>query len=173
MDKTAIILNDQLGRGRSSNTAAIVLLIQRWMKRNHDRHTPSTPAARRNASRKSLAVQPSSKTSWQIINSVLRVIRNGLEVKRIVDDAIDRTSATFNLRDSIEDYRDQAEEAKNPDDRNRAIERGMHCLIRYFHLIVFQAYLDDTDDDDENKYTFESFVKHRPGKSAQCGRADE
>jgi hypothetical protein len=38
----------------------------------------------------------------------------------------------------------------------------MHCLLRYFHLIVFQAYLDDTNRDDENKYTFESFVKHRP-----------
>ncbi|BEI83204.1 hypothetical protein CcaverHIS002_0310720 [Cutaneotrichosporon cavernicola] len=162
MDKTAIILNDQLGRGRSSNTAAVVLLIQRWLKRNQDGHPPSTPASRRNASRNRLAFTPSSNTSWQIINSVLRVIRNGLEVKRIVDDAIDRTSATFNLRDAIEDYRDLAEEAKTPVDRSRAIERGMHSLLRYFHLIVFQAYLDDTDLDDENKYTFESFVKHRP-----------
>ncbi|CAK9780633.1 hypothetical protein CC85DRAFT_329266 [Cutaneotrichosporon oleaginosum] len=162
LDQTAIILNDQLGRGRSSNTAAVILLIQRWIKRSQDSHAPSTPASRRNASRNRLALQPSSKTSWQIINSVLRVVRNGLEVKRIVDDAIDRTSATFNLRDAIEDCRNQAEEAKAPEDRTRAIERGMHCLLRYFHLIVFQAYLDDTDRDDENKYTFESFVKHRP-----------
>lgn len=38
----------------------------------------------------------------------------------------------------------------------------MHCLLRYFHLIVFQAYLDDVNEDDDQKYTFESFVKHRP-----------
>lgn len=162
MEKTAIILNDQLGRGRSSNTAAVVLLIQCWLKRNRDGHSPATPASRRNPFRSRLALTPSSKSSWQIINSVLRVIRNGLEVKRHVDDAIDRTSATFNLRDAIEDYRDKAVEAKTPEERSHAIDRGMHCLLRYFHLIVFQAYLDDTDPDDEHKYTFESFVKHRP-----------
>lgn len=60
---------------------------------------------------------------------MLRVVRNGLEVKRTVDDAIDRTSATFNLRDAIDDYRNLAEEAKSPQDRNRAIERGeLRCM---------------------------------------------
>lgn len=77
--------------------------------------------------------------SWQIINSVLRVIRNGLEVKRVVDDAIDRTSATFNLRDAVEDYRDQAEEAKTPEERNRAIEGGelgrVARLLTYRHAL--------------------------------------
>ena len=38
----------------------------------------------------------------------------------------------------------------------------MHHLMRYFHLLVFQAYLDDTKPDDEGAFTFESFVKHRP-----------
>lgn len=40
---------------------------------------------------------------------------------------------------------------------------GIHSLQRYYHLIVFQAYLDDTRPDDEEAYTFEQFVKHRPG----------
>lgn len=34
--------------------------------------------------------------------------------------------------------------------------------MRYFHLLVFQAYLDDTVPDDETAFSFESFVKHRP-----------
>jgi hypothetical protein len=38
----------------------------------------------------------------------------------------------------------------------------MHHLLRYYHLLVFQAYLDDTDPDEEGAFTFESFVKHRP-----------
>lgn len=38
----------------------------------------------------------------------------------------------------------------------------MHHLMRYFHLLVFQAYLDDTNPDEEESYSFESFVKHRP-----------
>lgn len=134
MEKTAIVLNDQLGRGRSSNTAAIVVLIRRWLRRETDERSPTTPA-RRNASRKSLLTPGTSKTSWQVINSCLRVIRNGLEVKRvsagliladmqIVDAAIDSTSATYNLRDAIEDFRDRAEEASTEAERNRAIEAG-------------------------------------------------
>lgn len=83
LDITAIVLNDQLGRGRSSNTAAIVVLIQRWLRGDKDNRSTMT-AARRNASRKSLLGHGGeSKTSWQIINSCLRVIRNGLEVKRV------------------------------------------------------------------------------------------
>lgn len=128
LDKTAIILNDQLGRGRSSNTAVIVLLIQRWLKQNRagrtgNAHPPTTPR-RRDMSRRRLPGLGQSKISWQIINSALRVIRNGLEVKRVVDEAIDSTSAAFNLRDAIEDFRDQAQEAKTPEERQSAIEKG-------------------------------------------------
>lgn len=122
MDNTAIILNDQLGRGRSSNTAVIVWLIQRWLKQNRQNsHVTTTP--RRAASRKRLA-DGASRTSWQIINSCLRVIRNGLEVKRTVDEAIDRSSSAFNLRDAIENFRDQAQEAKTPEAKQSAIEKG-------------------------------------------------
>lgn len=162
IDKTAVILNDQLGRGRSSNCAAIVYLIQRWMKKN--RKEPTAP--RRTLSRSRMgqpgASAPASRTSWQIINSCLRVIRNGLDVKRIVDDAIDRTSTSFNLRDAIEDARDTATRAKTAEARHAAVDAGMHSLLRYYHLMVFQAYLDDTTPNDETAYTFESFVKHRP-----------
>ena len=35
-------------------------------------------------------------------------------------------------------------------------------MRRYYHLLIFQAYLDDTSPDEEDPYTFESFVKHRP-----------
>lgn len=127
MDKTAIILNDQLGRGRSSNTAAIVYLIERWLRLNRA-HPPTTPLRQRTASRKSLIISGESRTSWQIINSALRVIRNGLEVKRVVDEAIDRTSATFNLRDAIEDFRDRAEQAHTPEEKNSYIEKGELCV---------------------------------------------
>lgn len=162
IEKTAVILNDQLGRGRSSNCAAIVYLIQRWLKKN--RKEPTTPRRTQSRSRMSQppSQNPASRTSWQIINSCLRVIRNGLDVKRIVDEAIDRTSSSFNLRDAIEDARDAAQRAKSTEQRHQAVDSGMHHLLRYFHLIVFQAYLDDTVPDDETAYTFESFVKHRP-----------
>ena len=41
---------------------------------------------------------------------------------------------------------------------------GIYHLRRYFHLLIFQAYLNDRDPEEESPYSFESFVKHRPGK---------
>ena len=124
LEQTAFILNDQLGRGRSTNTAVIVLLIQQWMKKDRqDGHRPGTPMKKRpDTLKRSTTSVP--KTSWQIINSCLRVIRNGLEVKQVVDDAIDRTAVQFNLRDAIDDARTKAEEAQDSEQRARAIEKG-------------------------------------------------
>ena len=97
----------------------------------------------------------------------------------MVDEAIDATAAHFNLRDAIEDFRLKAEEAKDPSEKHSMIERGkclqncwtisnvalgIYHLRRYYHLLVFQAYLNDWRPDDENPYSFESFVKHRPGQ---------
>ena len=85
LQKTAIILNDQLGRGRSSTTAVIVLLIQRWLKRGRESTTaPKTPlrgTSRPGLNRRQTVSAP--KTSWQVINSCLRVIRSGLDVKAV------------------------------------------------------------------------------------------
>jgi hypothetical protein len=94
LETSAFILNDQLGRGRSSTTAVIVLLIQRWMKagRDHMRdshHLPTTPSrskSRPGVSRRKTGAGgagAAGRQSWQIINSCLRVIRNGLEVKTV------------------------------------------------------------------------------------------
>ena len=47
---------------------------------------------------------------WYSID-LLRVIRKGPAVKSAVDDAIDQCSAVFNLRDSIEEARLEAEQA--------------------------------------------------------------
>nr|XP_018260510.1 uncharacterized protein I303_07432 [Kwoniella dejecticola CBS 10117]OBR82668.1 hypothetical protein I303_07432 [Kwoniella dejecticola CBS 10117] len=166
LSKCAIVLNDQLGRGRSSTTAVIVLLIQQWLtsgKMSSSVHslTPNTPSrGRPNVLKKSsLNV---SRTSWQVINSCLRVVRHGLDVKQAVDEAIDATSTQFNLREAIEDTRQKAQEAQDPTVKRKLTEKGLYHLKRYFHLILFQAYLDDRAPDDEDPYSFESFVRHRP-----------
>ncbi|WVF68673.1 hypothetical protein IAT40_003444 [Kwoniella sp. CBS 6097] len=163
---SAIILNDQLGRGRSSTTAVIVLLIQQWLKSGRTAHaprslTPHTPSRGRPAMlKKSTATAP--RTSWQIINSCLRVIRNGLDVKQAVDEAIDASAAQFNIREAIEDARVRAQEASDPETKRKLTDKGLYHLRRYFHLILFQAYLDDRAPDQEDPYSFESFIRHRP-----------
>ncbi|OCF37043.1 hypothetical protein I316_00947 [Kwoniella heveanensis BCC8398] len=166
LNSSAIILNDQLGRGRSSTTAVIVLLIQQWLKSGRTAHaprslTPHTPSrGKTHLLKKSTTSAP--RTSWQIINSCLRVIRNGLDVKQAVDEAIDATAAQFNIREAIEDARIRAQEASDPEIKQKLTDKGLYHLRRYFHLILFQAYLDDSAPDQENPYSFESFIKHRP-----------
>ncbi|WWC73457.1 uncharacterized protein I206_107427 [Kwoniella pini CBS 10737] len=166
LTRSAIVLNDQLGRGRSSTTAVIVLLIQKWLKSGRTSSsvhslTPNTPSRGRPGLLKKPPLD-TSRTSWQVINSCLRVIRHGLDVKQAVDEAIDDTSTQFNLRDAIEDTRQKAQEAKDPATRQKLTNKSLYHLKRYFHLILFQAYLDDRAPDDEDPYSFESFVRHRP-----------
>ncbi|WVQ79454.1 hypothetical protein IAT38_001552 [Cryptococcus sp. DSM 104549] len=170
LNSSAIILNDQLGRGRSSNTAVILVLIQRWIKygqsaRSNTPRTPSKSQSRPPLGRKMTAVgggAAAPRTSWQIINSCLRVIKNGVGVKQAVDEAIDATAAQFNIREAIEDLRVQALKATDPDAKRKLTSRGVHLLKRYFHLLLFQAYLEDRAPDEEEPFSFESFVKHRP-----------
>ncbi len=85
-------------------------------------------------------------------------------VKLAVDDAIDQCAEVFNLRDSIEEARSQAEQATDEQQRRQHAHRGLNNLRRYFELIIFQAYLQSTEPDTiETHESFESFVKNRPG----------
>ncbi|KAG8942418.1 hypothetical protein FRC03_003227 [Tulasnella sp. 419] len=106
------------------------------------------------------------RQSYQVINNLLRVIRRGLHVKEVVDDAIDQCGELLNLRDSIEMYRISAEDATDEKQRRLNIQRGMQNLRRYFELIIFQAYLDATPADTlrnlRSVESFEQFVKNRP-----------
>jgi hypothetical protein len=103
IDQTAFILNDQLGRGRSSTTAVMLLLIQRWLRRGRESaapHTPSRDRSRPGMPRKMTAISPAGgtslhRTSWQIINSCLRVIRNGTGVKRVRADPLGTASDRY------------------------------------------------------------------------------
>lgn len=63
MDSSAILVNDQLGRGRTTRTLVIIKLLQDWLRHGGKHHAPK-----------------SSRPSFAIINNLLRVIRNGFEV---------------------------------------------------------------------------------------------
>jgi hypothetical protein len=139
----------------------------------------------------------SQHKSYRIINSrylppilpdflvkvdVLRIVRNGLNVKATVDAAIDKcASLSFNLIDSIEDSRLKAENASDEKERKKQFNRGMisdfndcedqhepcsgrHNLRRYYTLLLFQAYLDSiTLEDRLNLQTFGQFIEAHPG----------
>ncbi|KAF8577784.1 hypothetical protein K439DRAFT_1417887 [Ramaria rubella] len=168
--ETPIVVNCQLGRGRSTTTSIILCLIQQWLHASHSR--PHTPRTSKRHLLSLATIQPPEEVerpptpayhSYKAINNVLRVVRHGLEVKAAVDRAIDQCARFFNLRDSIEDAALRAEEATDEQQSRRHIERGVHNLRRYFKLVIFQAYLDATPPDTvRDMETFETFVKNRP-----------
>ncbi|KIP04476.1 hypothetical protein PHLGIDRAFT_75887 [Phlebiopsis gigantea 11061_1 CR5-6] len=163
---TPIVVNCQLGRGRSTMTAIVLVLVRKWLEDANRVVVPPTPRLTRSVTLHSFNdTEParSDRHSYQIINNLLRVVRKGHTVKNTVDDAIDQCSEVFNLRDSIEEARNLAEQA--PDERQKRLhaQRGLQNLRRYFELIIFQAYLQTIEPDTMSSLpTIEAFVKERP-----------
>ncbi|KIK55186.1 hypothetical protein GYMLUDRAFT_48165 [Collybiopsis luxurians FD-317 M1] len=169
---TPIVLNCQLGRGRSTLASIILTLIRQWLDAHRPLKTPTSPrlngmfnltmttTATSQAAEKS---SPKSRTSYQIINNLLRVFRGGITIKETVDNAIDQCAVVYNLRDSIEESRMQAEQATDDKQKRAHAQKALHNLRRYFELIVFQAYLQSTRPDTLKDFeSIESFVKNRP-----------
>ncbi|KAK0223506.1 inositol hexakisphosphate-domain-containing protein [Armillaria fumosa] len=165
---TPIVVNCQLGRGRSTLASIILLLIRQWLD---SRRTPQTPhfKLQRTMSVSTMSpIEPPSSSSkhrqsYQVINNLLRVFRKGLDVKNIVDDTIDQCDVFYNLRDSIEENRIRAEQATDEKLKKLHTQKALHNLRRYFDLIVFQAYLQSTElDTMDNFESVETFVKNRP-----------
>ncbi|EJU05109.1 hypothetical protein DACRYDRAFT_93438 [Dacryopinax primogenitus] len=157
-EKTPIVLNCQLGRGRSTNASIIVLLIQRWLHSDYLK-TPLPD--------KSFSLSPNRKKprhhSYQVINNLLRVIRHGVFVKEAVDDAVNTCGQVHNLIDAIEEERIAAEQSTNATEKNVHVHKGLDNLRKYFQLIVFQAYLSSTRPDTlRNQASFGKFVHDRP-----------
>ncbi|KAJ7873158.1 inositol hexakisphosphate-domain-containing protein [Mycena leptocephala] len=167
-NNTPIVVNCQLGRGRSTLASIILLLIRQWLESRRLPTTPTTPMISRKLSVMTMAtvesVEPSrNRHSYQIINSLLRVIRKGLTVKSTVDDAIDRADIVYNLRDAIEEARTRADQATDDKEKRKHAQKGLQNLHRYFALIVFQAYLQSTEPDTRQSFeSIESFVRNQP-----------
>lgn len=165
---TPLVVNCQLGRGRSTMASIILLLIRQWLDAH--RTVPTTPRGpRRRGSLLSMsnateAPEPTkNRHSYQVINNLLRVVRRGPAVKNTVDDAIDRCAIVYNVRESIEESRSRAEQAADEKQKRAHAQRGVHNLRRYFELIVFQAYLQSIEPDTMQDFeSVETFVKGRP-----------
>ncbi|PWY97867.1 hypothetical protein BCV70DRAFT_202357 [Testicularia cyperi] len=226
VERHPIVLNCQLGRGRSTMTAVLILMIVRWLKQSqakyddiqiHEIQDETDPTSASAASRDGVedgdakaTTQPGSERrddgsgpnsgtatpyakeiinadllndrprdsnadetsgtstkrgplSYHVINSLLRVIPKGLEVKRMVDDCIDQCSTVTNLRDAIEESRLAAEDTEDEALRKKRIQSAIHNLRRYFLLIVFQSYLTQTRPDLlEASPSFRTFVTRQP-----------
>ncbi|KAK7031227.1 hypothetical protein VNI00_013643 [Paramarasmius palmivorus] len=157
---TPIVVNCQLGRGRSTLASIILTLIKQWLE---DYRTKGPGKLQRSMTVTSTTEPLMTKHSYQVINNLLRVIRGGLKVKSVVDAAIDQCAVVYNLRDSIEESRLQAEQASDDAARKIHATKAIQNLRRYFELIVFQAYLQSTEPNTMQDFeSIETFVKNRP-----------
>lgn len=150
-----IYRNCQVGNGRSTTGTVVTCLVLDWLNK-------STKLA---SSQSSIVSdqQTAAKVTYQIIHSLLRVIKDGLECKRIVDQVIEACSHSVNLRTAIEVCRGDAErEADDEQAMKRSLKKGILNLKRYFLLIVFQSYLNDTSPDTlDNLVTFKTWFASR------------
>uniref|UniRef100_A0A0K3CRK6 BY PROTMAP: gi/472580415/gb/EMS18219.1/ metal ion binding protein [Rhodosporidium toruloides NP11] gi/647403677/emb/CDR49761.1/ RHTO0S32e00298g1_1 [Rhodosporidium toruloides] n=1 Tax=Rhodotorula toruloides TaxID=5286 RepID=A0A0K3CRK6_RHOTO len=148
MDESAIVVNDQLGRGRTTRTLVIIKLLQDWLRHNGKFVAPR-----------------SDRPSYTVINNLLRVVRNGFEIKNAVDAAITACGEPFDLLESIENARQQAEDAEG-ETRDIWIARGLRELRAYFFLIIFTTFLHEsrpeTWRDLGRTASYEDFVRSRP-----------
>ncbi|KAF7727042.1 hypothetical protein EC973_008089 [Apophysomyces ossiformis] len=152
LSKTSVVLNCQIGLGRSTLGTVIATLLTRWMREANAAEVTQLPGPDRRDRRR--------YPNYNLINSLLRVIKNGLENKDVVDDTIDKCGVYLNLRDMIESTHIQAENETDESKRKRLLKRGVLALERYFLLICFQAYLDATSPEtlDETE-SFEHWMK--------------
>ncbi|KAL0953290.1 hypothetical protein HGRIS_004539 [Hohenbuehelia grisea] len=134
---TPIVLNCQLGRGRSTLASIILHLIQQWLRLHRSLHMPSTPRNPiRSMSMLSLpgmdvsSANARPRQSYQIINNLLRVIRKGPAVKNVVDDAIDQCAEVFNLRESIEEARTRAEQATDEKQKKIHAQKVINTFLK-------------------------------------------
>ncbi|KAF9243458.1 inositol hexakisphosphate-domain-containing protein [Melanogaster broomeanus] len=168
---TAIVVNCQLGRGRSTLTSVLVLLIQQWLKESRVLVQTSPRLLPRSRSLSTSLPMADSfveeavnrRQSYQVVNNFLRIVRRGSVAKNAVDEAIDRCAIVFNLRDSIEEERLRADQANDEKQKRIHASKGLQNLRRYFELIVFQAYLQSTEADTIKSFeSFEKFIENRP-----------
>ena len=155
LENFAVILNCQIGHGRSTTGTVITILILRWLGMKLD----VIPML----AKKNLTDRATNNYNYQATHSLLRVIRNGLDCKHIVDQVIDCAAAIINIRDSIEYFRQKRDKEPKGSRHDYYHHRGTVSLERYFNLILFQNYLTHNEDAlNPNRISFKEWVAQHP-----------
>ncbi|KAI5474355.1 metal ion binding protein, partial [Pseudohyphozyma bogoriensis] len=149
LDRSSVIVNCQLGRGRSTRAQVLITLVQRWLRSGGQRFPAIGPDTPR-----------STRYSYTVINNLLRTIRQGQEVKTAVDKAITECGETFDLLDAIEGSRQAAEDAKVAGDaeleRNRT-QRGVLNLRSFLNETRAETWREVRETS-----SYEDYVRQRP-----------
>lgn len=153
-----IIFNCHAGRGRTTTGMVMAGLMRRAQQgAAEDERITSEPTVRDDIKERANY----RMGEYRVILSLIRTLERGPRSKAEADAVIDQYSGLQNLRESILDYKQQAETAPDAAARLEARERGQQYLERYFNLIAFDAYAKDQA---PKGYTtpFETWMKAHP-----------
>lgn len=142
---TPIVVNCQAGLGRSTTGTVILWLVRNWILGSKKREWAQRALdGQTNVS--SFNLDCEETVTYKCIHSLLRVIKDGLKAKELVDKALSLCGKHLHIRQAIEKY-----------EKTRALLN----LSRYFLLIAFQAYLIETPptSTQTNLETFKSWMK--------------
>ncbi|KAJ3072961.1 hypothetical protein HDU98_002548 [Podochytrium sp. JEL0797] len=142
LQNTAIVMNCQIGLGRSTVGTIVASLVLDWLQGLKSTQNPTATLSSTTDMSASFQLSP-KPLNYQVIHSLIRVIRNGAACRKWVDSTIDGCAQhATHIRDAIEVWRLAAENETDDTRRRRAVRKGLACLRRYFALIAFAAYLD-------------------------------
>jgi len=143
------VFNCQMGRGRTTTGMVIAAMMQKCKQLQ----SPTTqPQPEEIIQEEHTGLY---RGEYKAILREIRVLDQGVTVKKFCDDIIDICSVMQNLRQDIATLKGQAESADTLKQKNFVLKRGINYLKRYFLLIAFASYLQSP-----NKQRFEnSFEK--------------
>lgn len=147
-DKTAVICNCQMGRGRTT-TALVCTYMLRIVLEDCVAQASSSSGKESMLQQICGVLQPGARRQSSAVNGEFVVIRkllstldNGNECKLLVDYAVNQCEHMQNLRECIAQCRDLAMDRDLPSaKRDHFMLRAVNYLERYFYLICFASYL--------------------------------
>lgn len=146
-ENVCFVFNCQTGVGRSTIGQAVALLLLDWLGviKISTEHTHT------------LLID-----QYEVVVSLLRVIRFAGEAKKKVDAVIEMCASMVHLRDVIADTLAEAQSESDESSKKGALREGATLLKRYFWLVAFKGYLNDIAPDNLREMeTFTLWVRHR------------
>lgn len=146
--KTAVICNCQMGRGRT--TTALVCVYMLRVVLEDSASTILSPSRTGSLLKEILDTRTTGRrrqstamtAEFVVIRKLLKTLDNGPDCKVLVDYAIDQCEHMQNLRDCISQCRDLAVDRDLPSSkRDFFMLRAVNYLERYFYLVCFASYL--------------------------------
>jgi protein-tyrosine phosphatase len=138
-----LVFNCQMGVGRSTTGSIIATQILSSLSEQGSPPSSTTSSSTTSSSSPSSSSTLSHTTDiyYKVVSTVVRMLKNGAESKRIVDRLVDSASSLINLRACIEEYRSAASRCTfDKQSCRKVITKGLLALKRYVLLILFESY---------------------------------